>query len=632
MKQLKIIEMEIKNFKGIDKLKIEPNGNSISIYGDNGLCKTTIFDSFLWILFNKDSTGKSDFQIKPVDEEENEIHNLDTSVKIKFDFDGNEIILEKVFHEVYTKKRGTLKKIFTGHTTEYFINEVPEPKKEFDKIISETVNPDLFKILSDPYEFAGLKYKWEDRRKILFEMCGIIDDNAIINLDKSKKVIAAKQLKLKKKIEEIPVKIKESKLYIKKNIVVDLKKKKELQDNLKLEQEDLRQIESSEKVSSLNVEINNIDSEMIKAENKHDEKNSSEKKKLTNSLDKEINSLSRKISQKESEIKSAEYNIKNELEAGIIKISSKFKKLTEKWNIVTKKKVEVSTECPTCKQDIPKEDILKATQNLNLEKSNTLEEIDYEGKKLSSRKKDLKREIKEWKENNKKREESVDKLTKDLELKEKEVKKIESSFKEFDKSSFEKRKKSLNDEIEILEKAPKDIEQPIKDQIKVIEDELQKISEMEAELKLSEDAVKRIKELELQEKDLSETFEGLEKEMFDVEKKIVENVDLLEDPINKKFKLAKFKLFENQINGGIKQICEVTNNGHKYNYGLNKAQQINVGLDIIESLSEFYGFRVPVFIDNAESVNKLTEINTQIITLSVSQDKELKIVYKEALS
>lgn len=102
-------------------------------------------------------------------------------------------------------------------------------------------------------------------------------------------------------------------------------------------------------------------------------------------------------------------------------------------------------------------------------------------------------------------------------------------------------------------------------------------------------------------------------------------VNLLTSKINARFEFVNFKLFEEQINGGIKEICEVTVNGIPYSSGLNNAARINAGLDIINTLTKVKEVSAPIFVDNAESINELIKMNTQMITLSVSKDKQLKV-------
>ena len=100
----------------------------------------------------------------------------------------------------------------------------------------------------------------------------------------------------------------------------------------------------------------------------------------------------------------------------------------------------------------------------------------------------------------------------------------------------------------------------------------------------------------------------------------------MEEKINSKFKLARFKLFDVQVNGGIAETCETTYQGVPYSSGLNNAARINVGLDIINTLAEHYRFDAPIFVDNAEAVTHLIPTRGQIIRLVVSEnDKDLRV-------
>ena len=98
------------------------------------------------------------------------------------------------------------------------------------------------------------------------------------------------------------------------------------------------------------------------------------------------------------------------------------------------------------------------------------------------------------------------------------------------------------------------------------------------------------------------------------------------ESINSHFKTVNFKLFEMQLNGGMKDCCECTVNGVPYST-LNSGHRIVAGLDIIRSLSELYGVIVPIFVDNAESLNdfNVPDMDAQLILLSVSADKQLKV-------
>ena len=100
---------------------------------------------------------------------------------------------------------------------------------------------------------------------------------------------------------------------------------------------------------------------------------------------------------------------------------------------------------------------------------------------------------------------------------------------------------------------------------------------------------------------------------------------MLEERINAKFSMARFKLFKTNINGGLEECCEVTVDGVPYN-SLNNAARINVGLDICSVLSLHYGVVLPCFVDNAESVTHILDTPAQQIQLVVSpQDETLRI-------
>lgn len=141
----------------------------------------------------------------------------------------------------------------------------------------------------------------------------------------------------------------------------------------------------------------------------------------------------------------------------------------------------------------------------------------------------------------------------------------------------------------------------------------------EREMRLEEARVsrKRISQLEADEKRLSEEYVALENILFLTEVFVREKVSMLESRINSKFKMARFKLFHRQQNGGLAETCETMVDGIPFG-SLNNAARINAGLDILNTLSQHYGRKAPVFVDNAEAITSLIEIDSQTIRLIVS--------------
>jgi len=168
--RLIIEKLKIRNFKGLREQDIEFNELSTTICGENGTGKTTVVDAFNWLLFEKDSKGRTQFEIKTLENGE-PIHGLEHSVEGMFKVDGRQLKLKKVYKEVWTKRKGDDQETFTGHEIERFVNDVPVKKMEYESKINELIDEKIFQLLTDPLYFSQ-KLHWKDRRKILFELAG----------------------------------------------------------------------------------------------------------------------------------------------------------------------------------------------------------------------------------------------------------------------------------------------------------------------------------------------------------------------------------------------------------------------------------------------------------------------------
>ncbi|MEG2898434.1 MAG: hypothetical protein RR841_09245 [Eubacterium sp.] len=134
-----------------------------------------------------------------------------------------------------------------------------------------------------------------------------------------------------------------------------------------------------------------------------------------------------------------------------------------------------------------------------------------------------------------------------------------------------------------------------------------------------------------QEKDLAQAYEQAEKALYLCERFVQEKARLLTDSINERFDTVRFRLFDTQINGGIKECCDVLVAGKDglvpFNTA-NNAGKVNAGIEIINAFSKYTGYRVPLIIDNAESVVKLLPAVNQMFKLVVDE-KAKKLEIKE---
>jgi DNA repair exonuclease SbcCD ATPase subunit len=658
-KQMMLLKLTLKNFKGIRSFTLDADGENISAFGDNATGKTTLFDAFVWLLFDKDSNNRKDFDIKTLDKNNNVLHGLDHEVEGVFDINspsvGKQVTIRKVYAEKWTKKRGSAKQEFTGHTTNYFIDGVPVKKNEYEDMIKSIIKEDVFKLLTSPSYFNE-QLKKEERRKVLMEVCGDITDEEVIASDKSlaklpeilrgrklddhKKVIAARRSDINKELDKLPVRIDEVYQGLPDISDIDVDDIRSKISTLSMKKEtkgkELFSIQNGGQISEKQRELAQIETEIINIKNEHRQKNDdvihqkrSELHKVKSKLDELLASNSRK---------------KNEITANnstIERLESKAQRLRDEWNEVNKREFTANVEdsCPSCGQNLPAERVeeasKKALAQFNRKNASELEDISAQGKRTTQ-------EIDNLKGYNVTLENEIKALEEEYESLEQEVQKVQVEIEKLQEKSTDitenavyvaklKAKEAIEHTIADLRADATETINSIKNEIGSIDEEIRTLEVSLARVDQFKTGQKRIEELQQKEKDLASEYEKLEEELYLTEQFIRTKVNMLEEKINSRFKYARFKLFETQVNGGLNEVCETLMNGIPYGSGLNNAARINVGIDIINTLSEHYGFEPPIFIDNAEAVVDLLPAKSQMIKLIVSAgDKKLRIEKEES--
>ena len=648
MKEVKLMNLTLKNFKGIKKFDLGADGMDISVLGDNATGKTSLFDSFVWLLFNKDSNNRADFAIKTLIEGK-EINNLDHEVEAIFRVDGSPLTLRKVYAEEWKKKRGAPVAEFTGHKTSYVIDGVPSKKGEYQAKVDSIVKEDVFKLLTSP-TFFNENLKWQDRRATLLEVCGDVEEEDVLafnsalkdlptilkgrTIEDHRKIIAARRAEINKELDRIPVRIDEINNSLPEvNIDVPSIEKEVASIETKLDENatQINNIKNGSAITGKQNELRQVEMDLKEIQNEL-EAESVEKGHQVNAKIQEEESnvaiLRRKKDDVEHQI-NRNYQEAESIERELVELRSSWSEEDE-----TKFTHETECECPTCGQALPEEDVAatreKALAAFNLEKSQKLEKINALGKSKGEKKVDLIAKNKDFEATVAKTKDAiatkalmVAKLKSELEALRNEIKDARQDKRYADKVT---KKETIEKEIESLrdnaQQAVADIETEIAS-LRAKRTELNAQIAQQAQVVASE---KRIAELEEQQKELATEFEKLEGELFLTEEFIRSKVELLTEKINSKFKYARFNLFKTNINGGIEEICETTYLGVPFSSGLNNAAKINVGIDIINTLTEHFGIRAPIFVDNAEAVTQLIDTDSQLISLVVSEkDKQLRI-------
>ncbi|MDH2337338.1 AAA family ATPase [Clostridium perfringens] len=642
MKSIILKTLILRNFKGIKDLRVDFN-RVTDISGNNAVGKTTIFDAFTWLLFDKNSLDAKDFEIKTLDKNNNVIHGLEHEVSALLNINGVEKKLSKIYKEKWTKKRGEAEKQLTGHTTDYYIDDVPVKKVEFQEAIGNIIDEKLFKLITNPLYFSTI-LNWKDRRNVLLSIIGDVDVMDVIKLnntlkgfdallgektvDDLKKTLAARKRKINQDIDSIPFRIDE----LDKSIInLDFEA---LEDELKIKNEELKQVEDklydSTKLGDVVLEkqqkLFNLKNMLQSIEYKAESQANRPKKELEALLDEkayELKDTLRKVSTLEERLVSIKF--KKDL------VKDQMDSLRNTWHEEKLKVLEFNENefvCPTCKREFEAEDIEAKKESLieqfNISKSKKLADINNKGVAKKTEFEEIEKQISNL-------EMEIEETKVKASGLEEEVKGIKVKLDNFKPSII------LGEEYKKVSCEISDLEVEINDNTSTKElisslrreksDLVDAIDTIKAKLTYREKnkaTLERIEELKDEERKLAETLAKVEKEEFQCETFIKAKVKLMEDSINEKFKYVSFKLFNTLVNGAVEECCVATVNGVPFD-SVNNAGKINAGIDIINTLCNHYGVNATVFIDNAESVNELLECESQVVRLIVSKDKTLVI-------
>lgn len=640
--RLSLDRITLRNFKGIRDLTVEPNGGDLTIYGQNATGKTTVADAFYWLLFDKDSAGRKDFDIKTLDRDSGlAFQSLDHTVEAALALpDGERVVLSKTYREKHERKRGSATAEFTGHTTDYSVNGVPLKEREYAERVRAICDESRFRLLTDPHAFNG-QLKWQDRRKTLLEVCGDVTDADVIasspalaelpailgkaTLDDYRKVIDARKKAINEELRTLPARIDEADRSMPADpgeAAVDAS----LPDKIKALNEERATVTAGGTVAVKTKKLRELEAEGQQIQNRLNEdgrKAVDEAHTLRQAKLHAADDADRKVVQIEGFIA--------DQEAKRSRHEKRREELRAEWNLENAKEFKDGSpdSCAACGQPLPADKVAearaKALEEFNLSKANRLKVITEEGEAAKSASEECDRQIAKSKENLERDRAEAKRIREEAEAVVVPAATVVDASKDPEFVKNTEARKALASEIA-------DLQQSGTSELSRIDAEIQELHQLvdaaaraQAAREQRETTARRIEELKAREKSLNEEFERLAQELFLTEEFVRTKVSMLTERINAKFGMARFKLFDVLVNGGLEECCEATYMGVPF-ASLNHGAQINVGLDVVNALARHYQFAPPVFVDNAESVTSIIPTEGQQIRLVVSAaDKSLRV-------
>lgn len=642
MRSIQIMRLTLDNFKCHRHLTLQLGGRNATLYGDNATGKTSVYDALTWLLFGKDSAGNGEknIEIKPLDSTGSVIdHSAITSVEAELSVDGEITTLKRTYREVWSTKRGTSVETYDGNTSEYFVDGVPCKKYAFESKIKELVPEDTFRLLTAVGYFPG-DLKWQERRAILFDMAGTLTDREImamdakfapllegmgkLSLDDYKKKLAAEKRGFVGIKDQTPARLDECQKTVRDLAGLDFAGAKAVLADLEQRQRDISAqliaLDHDSAADAKRLEIRSAELERQKL----DGQNAAFRAQQTagavdvDGLRRQRNSLESRLTTVSAFLTGAEKNL-----AGYDKAIEDSR---ARW-IAVNGEVFTGGSCPTCGQQLPFDQLQAATAAFEKQKRARLDEI--------------MRTANSQKESKAQAEERIKSLRDEIATLEADILRLDGQISAADAAkvtpvdmdgyadavkTIQARVNALNAELSAMMGNAAQIREQLRSVLGAVQEKISQQQAIIGKESILQYTNKRIGEIQADARNAAQALEGIEKMLYLADEYTRYKTQYVESSVNSLFRIARFRLFREQANGGVEERCDVVYDGVPY-IGLNNGMKINVGIDIINALSRHYGVTVPLFVDNAEGVTRLEQSEAQVIRLFVSEsDKELRCV------
>ena len=637
MTEIKLRTLEIEHFKGIRYLHLDFKDGVNSLYGDNATGKTTVYDALMWLLFGKDSAGRAAFSIKPVGAASGVMPTVSGTIEIN----GIPRRLKKCMRERWERPRGTSIERFAGNTVDHFVDDVPYTESGYKQLIGGYVDEKKFRLLTGVYAIAR-DLPWKDRRKLLGEVCGMPDDADILastpayrelyeligqrTVDEYKAVLLAERKQRNTDLNALPIRIDECEKRARDLDVLNYSKAEADKAELDARAADLRreiaQLDGDALLAAAEAEKTRISASLREL----DAENAAHRASQAVPMDADPRPA---LEQRLTEACASAERIRDELARCGQAIQSGNARLEEyraAWHRIDGE-IFTASVCPTCGQALPADQLAEARRRFDADKDARKNRLMQDSALL---KQSIQSDIEKSEQLNAALEDQKrdqDTLRRKIAGYQPPASPVIDDLPDYasSKAALESQYADAVSKVEQLRADKHAVRQSLQDALRQVTGEVEKVSRVLAARDQLAETRKRIAELTDEQRRVAAQMEDLDRRIKLCEDFTRWKVRFVEDGVNDKFRLARFRLFTEQLNGGLADCCDVIVGGVPYG-DLNSASKINVGLDIIETLSAHYGLRVPLFVDNAESVTRLQDVGTQVVRLVVSEhDKELRM-------
>lgn len=644
MNTITLQNLKLESFKGLHHFEASFDGQDAVIRAENGAGKTTLYDAWLWLAFGKDSTGRTNFEVRPLDTQNRPLKGLVVMVEATITAGGQTYTLRKEQHEKVVKDQ------FKGYETLCWVDEVPKKVGEYQEFIDSLIPEESFKMLAD-ISYFNVKLHHTERRKMLLALAGNVAkpqgwDNLLAVLKgRSVKdyegVLKDQKARHTKERDEINPRLDEINRVLNGYAAVDTAAIETMRGNLFSTIADLdeqrKTLLAGEKArQNLIDQINHLTVQRLDRQSRLRSNGNqtqsllNEKAQIAQTLaakEEAVNAMYRQIKSIESSIESAKHNLTGD-QFAIERI---------RVEIDAVDKVNIAAVCFACGQKLPKAKIEENQAKRETQKQQLIVKAESIKTFVDSRSAEIEQLQKQHKALSDKAKEHYETFLVLCDSANVRNAEIDAVLKNRPEPDYSKDAEYCRLTGEIA-KLQAQVGESVAVQLEALEsrknianEELSKVNAALSQADRARQDKERIAELEAKEKDLAQKIADIDRQLADCADYRAAESRLIEGAVNGLFTHVQFKLFNFNLNGSIEDTCESMLQGVPY-ADISYGQKILAGMDIINALSAHYGISVPIFIDNSEGLTYEIETDAQVIRLmAVEGIHELEVTLDETV-
>jgi hypothetical protein len=661
MEKVTLKKLSVENYKKFEAKEFDFAGRT-EVSGRNRQGKTSLMDAYFDVLTGKLADGTLPNNIRrKVDGEE---VNDPVVRELVIDVDGTEYVVQK------KTKKGK-----SSNTVEYYVNGIKRNKTEYMEILKRIADPDTIAMCSNARVFLNeIQKATAKARETLGGIAGFSESqfraehpeyewikNEGVEGDSIEEILKARRRDLRKAKSDVDD--------IAKQIRKEQSRQVECDETLPAQRDDLldllKENEKQEKVlCDASREYDRISIELAGLKRSRDalvEKAGKTARENHDRITSLLYTLKSDKKNAESKLRLAEMDLEH-ANKGIERHKAALAQAKKKYTEALKEKWDGDTEltairgeefdpalaiCSTCGQTLPEEQVETAKRKFEFNKQSRiskklgekeqfeknkrtkLEQITEDGNEASEG-------LKAANETKKEAEAAIEATKKEitslaLEIAETE-KEVEKPIPEPDMSGNEEYK-AVCDKISALEESLNGIGNGENDRILLSNNRHSleaKLRDVEAKIKTQtarlEEKANNLETMQEEQKKLSQKQANIQQKVDQLTEYSIEKNKALAAVINPHFKHFQFQFLDYTQDGEPLETCRMICNGIDYANGLNHSDRILCDIDLVMGLQEMNDLRLPVWVDDTESVNsdRIPELDTQMILLKVS-DGELSV-------